>query len=186
MANRYAIASRAEAAAYLDHPALGPRLRECARLVTEVEGRAIGEIFGYPDDLKSFVDDIVRSSNAGQHRLYRRIAKVFYRRFRPGDARPAPTGRPKMMRQAPASCRAAAIRKAGEGHGAAGKVVKVVQRAGNGDVCLGRGDREWRYQQVVISGIGYQLGSAVDRVALEGSFALKIRVSDAVSKVDLV
>jgi uncharacterized protein (DUF1810 family) len=52
MANRYAIASRAEAAAYLDHPVLGPRLRECVRLITEVQGRAIGEIFGYPDDLK--------------------------------------------------------------------------------------------------------------------------------------
>ena len=52
MANRYAIASRAEAAAYLDHPVLGPRLRQCTRLVTEVEGRTIGEIFGPPDDLK--------------------------------------------------------------------------------------------------------------------------------------
>jgi uncharacterized protein (DUF1810 family) len=52
MANRYAIASRAEAAAYLDHPVLGPRLRHSARLVTEVEGQTIGEIFGYPDDLK--------------------------------------------------------------------------------------------------------------------------------------
>jgi uncharacterized protein (DUF1810 family) len=52
MAERYAIASRAEAAAYLAHPVLGPRLRECAGLVTEIEGRTIGEIFGYPDDLK--------------------------------------------------------------------------------------------------------------------------------------
>jgi uncharacterized protein (DUF1810 family) len=52
MASRYAISSRAEAAAYLDHPVLGPRLRECARLVTETEGRSIGEIFGHPDDLK--------------------------------------------------------------------------------------------------------------------------------------
>lgn len=52
MANRYAIASRAEAAAYLDHPVLGPRLRLCTRLVTEVQGRTIGEIFGHPDDLK--------------------------------------------------------------------------------------------------------------------------------------
>src|SRR5215472_7529064 len=30
----------------------GPRLRECTRLVNLVEGRSIGEIFGYPDDLK--------------------------------------------------------------------------------------------------------------------------------------
>jgi uncharacterized protein (DUF1810 family) len=52
MASRYAIASRAEAEAYLKHPVLGPRLRECTRLVNETEGRAIEEIFGYPDDLK--------------------------------------------------------------------------------------------------------------------------------------
>jgi len=52
MAARFAISSRAEAAAYLAHPILGPRLRECTRLVNQVEGRSIDEIFGYPDDLK--------------------------------------------------------------------------------------------------------------------------------------
>jgi uncharacterized protein (DUF1810 family) len=52
MANRYAIASRAEVVAYLEHPVLGPRLRECAELVTAVEGRTVGETLGNPDDLK--------------------------------------------------------------------------------------------------------------------------------------
>jgi uncharacterized protein (DUF1810 family) len=52
MANKYSISSRAEAAAFLDHPVLGPRLRECARLVQEIEGRTIEQIFGSPDDLK--------------------------------------------------------------------------------------------------------------------------------------
>jgi uncharacterized protein (DUF1810 family) len=52
MAQKYAISSRAEAAAYSDHPILGPRLRECTRLVAAVEGRSIGEIFGYPDEIK--------------------------------------------------------------------------------------------------------------------------------------
>ena len=52
MAQKYAISSRTEAAAYLDHPILGPRLGECARLVTAVEGRSIGDILGYPDHLK--------------------------------------------------------------------------------------------------------------------------------------
>jgi uncharacterized protein (DUF1810 family) len=52
MARKYAISSRAEAEAYLDHPILGPRLRECTRLLTAVEGRSIGDILGYPDDLK--------------------------------------------------------------------------------------------------------------------------------------
>ena len=52
MARRYAIASLAEARAYLEHPVLGARLRECTLLVTAVEGRTLGEIFGHPDDLK--------------------------------------------------------------------------------------------------------------------------------------
>jgi uncharacterized protein (DUF1810 family) len=51
-AQRFAIASRAEAEAYLRHPVLGPRLRDCTRLVNVVEGRSIEEIFGYPDHLK--------------------------------------------------------------------------------------------------------------------------------------
>jgi len=52
MARRFAIASLAEAKAYLGHPVLGPRLRECTRLVNAIEGRPIEEIFGFPDDLK--------------------------------------------------------------------------------------------------------------------------------------
>jgi uncharacterized protein (DUF1810 family) len=48
----YGIGSLQEAVAYLRHPVLGPRLRRCARLVTLVEGRAIREILGSPDDLK--------------------------------------------------------------------------------------------------------------------------------------
>lgn len=48
----YGISSLDEARAYLRHELLGPRLRECARLVNEVAGRSIGDIFGSPDDLK--------------------------------------------------------------------------------------------------------------------------------------
>jgi len=52
MAKKYAISSLDEAVAYLQHPLLGPRLLECTRLVNLVEGRPIGQILGYPDDLK--------------------------------------------------------------------------------------------------------------------------------------
>ena len=31
---------------------LGPRLRECARLVNAIEGSSVDEIFGWPDNLK--------------------------------------------------------------------------------------------------------------------------------------
>jgi len=52
MAQRFALSSLDEAAAYLAHPVLGPRLRECAALVAGIEGRSIAEIFGDPDDRK--------------------------------------------------------------------------------------------------------------------------------------
>jgi uncharacterized protein (DUF1810 family) len=52
MARRYAISSRAEAEAYVNHPILGARLRECTRLVSEISGHTINEIFGYPDTIK--------------------------------------------------------------------------------------------------------------------------------------
>ena len=51
-ANFYAIASRREAAGYLAHAILGPRLIECTGLVNTVEGCTVEKIFGYPDDLK--------------------------------------------------------------------------------------------------------------------------------------
>lgn len=52
MAQQFAIASLEEAKAYLQHPVLGQRLRECTQLVLNVEGLSAEEIFGYPDYLK--------------------------------------------------------------------------------------------------------------------------------------
>ena len=51
-AMRFAISSLDEARAYLAHPVLGRRLRECASLVNAVQNKTAHEIFGYPDDLK--------------------------------------------------------------------------------------------------------------------------------------
>ena len=51
-AARYAISSLDEARAYLRHEVLGPRLRQCTRLVNDIAHRSIGEIFGSPDDMK--------------------------------------------------------------------------------------------------------------------------------------
>lgn len=51
-AQRYGIASLDEARAYLAHDVLGPRLRECTRLVNAISGATVDEIFGAPDNLK--------------------------------------------------------------------------------------------------------------------------------------
>jgi uncharacterized protein (DUF1810 family) len=48
----YAIGSREEAAAYLKHPVLGPRLVECTQLALGVRGRTSRQIFGEIDSLK--------------------------------------------------------------------------------------------------------------------------------------
>lgn len=52
MASRYAISSTAEARAYLEHPVLGQRLRECTALVLAIKEQSIENIFGFPDNLK--------------------------------------------------------------------------------------------------------------------------------------
>jgi uncharacterized protein (DUF1810 family) len=52
MAREFAISSREEATAYLEHPILGQRLEECARLAVAINGRSIEDIFGYPDYMK--------------------------------------------------------------------------------------------------------------------------------------
>ena len=51
-AQHYGISSVDEARAYLAHDVLGPRLRECTRLVLAIDGRSADDIFGWPDNLK--------------------------------------------------------------------------------------------------------------------------------------
>jgi uncharacterized protein (DUF1810 family) len=52
MAERYGIASLAEARAYLAHPVLGPRLIACTEAVLAHARLSLNAIFGSPDDMK--------------------------------------------------------------------------------------------------------------------------------------
>lgn len=52
MSQRFAITSLNEARAYLAHPVLGDRLRECAGLVLATRGRTAAQIFGSTDAMK--------------------------------------------------------------------------------------------------------------------------------------
>ena len=66
ISQHYAIASLEEARAYVAHPVLGPRLRECAPLVLAIQDRSAGGDLR-PDrrDEASVVDDAVPSCGAG-------------------------------------------------------------------------------------------------------------------------
>ena len=48
----YAISGLEEAHAYLAHPVLGPRLKECTQLVLTIENSSAAQVFGSPDDIK--------------------------------------------------------------------------------------------------------------------------------------
>jgi uncharacterized protein (DUF1810 family) len=81
---RYAIKNLAEAEAYLAHPVLGPRLRECAEAALGVEGRSASEIFGSPDDVKlrSCATLFACVSPAGS--VFERLLDKYYRGERDG------------------------------------------------------------------------------------------------------
>jgi uncharacterized protein (DUF1810 family) len=74
----FAISSLQEAEAYVRHPILGPRLRECSRLVTLVEGRSVNQIFGYPDDLKFHSSMTLFASTTGENQIFKDALKKYF------------------------------------------------------------------------------------------------------------
>ena len=78
MARRYAISSREEARAYLDHPVLGPRLRECTHLILGVEGRTAHDILGSPDDMKFRSCMTLFTHAAPEDRLFRDALEKYF------------------------------------------------------------------------------------------------------------
>lgn len=52
LARRYGVRSLVEARAYLEHPILGPRLRECVSTLNLCEGRSAEEVLGAVDAMK--------------------------------------------------------------------------------------------------------------------------------------
>jgi len=74
----YAISSLEEAKAYLQHPVLGPRLKECTRLVLLVEGRTALEIFGSPDDMKFRSSMTLFAKAAGNDDIFERALEKYF------------------------------------------------------------------------------------------------------------
>jgi uncharacterized protein (DUF1810 family) len=79
MARKFAISSRDEAKAYLAHPVLGPRLRECTRIVADLEGKSVEDIFGYPDDMKFRSSMTLFAQTAKDNEIFRRCLDKYFR-----------------------------------------------------------------------------------------------------------
>lgn len=88
-ARRYAIASLAEARAYLAHPVLGERLRECCEILLTLDGQTAEEIFGYPDVLKLRSSMTLFSRAGGDDTVFDQVLTRFY----DGEADPATLAR---------------------------------------------------------------------------------------------
>jgi len=78
MAEEFGIGSRAETEAYLRHPVLGARIRECAALVNAIAGRGVVEIFGYPDDLKFRSSMTLFAAVAPEERVFREAIEKYF------------------------------------------------------------------------------------------------------------
>jgi uncharacterized protein (DUF1810 family) len=78
MAAEYAIRSLDEARAYLQHPLLGPRLRECCQVLLSIEGKTALEIMGSPDYLKLRSCMTLFSLVAEPHSVFEKVIAKYY------------------------------------------------------------------------------------------------------------
>ena len=74
----YGIGSLEEARAYLAHPVLGARLRECCALMLAVPRKSAHEILGSPDDLKFRSCLTLFSLAAPEEAVFREGLERFY------------------------------------------------------------------------------------------------------------
>ena len=78
MAVRYAIQSKAEAIAYLEHKVLGARLVECSATLLRLDGRRIEDIMGSPDDLKLRSSMTLFKEVSPSNSVFHDVLKKFY------------------------------------------------------------------------------------------------------------
>ena len=90
MSRTYAIASLAEARAYLEHPVLGPRLVQCARILAELQGPSAQQILGATDAMKLRSSMTLFAAAAPGEEIFAAVlAKYFGGLADPATQRPA-------------------------------------------------------------------------------------------------
>ena len=78
MAQKYAIQSRDEAVAYLNHPVLGSRLQQCCEALLRHRGKRVEDIMGYPDDLKLRSAMTLFAAVSERENVFQKVLDAFY------------------------------------------------------------------------------------------------------------
>ena len=78
MSQEYAIRSRDEALAYVEHPILGQRLRDCCVALLRHEGSKIEDIMGFPDDLKLRSSMTLFASVSHNPSIFQQVLDAFF------------------------------------------------------------------------------------------------------------
>ncbi len=78
MAQRFAISGADEARAYLDHPLLGARIRECTETMLAHSQRSAHAILGSPDDLKFHSSMTLFAAVEKKGSPFEQALRVFY------------------------------------------------------------------------------------------------------------
>jgi uncharacterized protein (DUF1810 family) len=78
MAQEYAIRSRDEAVAYLNHAVLGSRLQRCCEALLRNQGRKVQDIMGFPDDLKLRSSMTLFAMISAQDSVFHQVLNAFY------------------------------------------------------------------------------------------------------------
>jgi uncharacterized protein (DUF1810 family) len=78
ISRRYAITSVPEAKAYLQHPVIGPRLRDCAATVAGIQGRTAGQVFGGIDAQKLRSSMTLFSRAAPEEPVFQAVLDRFF------------------------------------------------------------------------------------------------------------
>ncbi|GAA3159696.1 DUF1810 domain-containing protein [Blastococcus jejuensis] len=78
MAQRYALSSLDEARAYVAHPALGPRLVECARALTALDTEDAAEVFGPVDAMKLHSSMTLFARAAPEQSVFREVLDHYF------------------------------------------------------------------------------------------------------------
>ena len=74
----FAVRNVEEAAAYLAHPVLGPRLVQVSEAVLQLEGRSATDVFGSPDDMKLRSSATLFAAVSPEGSVFHRIVEKYF------------------------------------------------------------------------------------------------------------